>query len=60
MHEELKTLETIAEAPAKKPRVKRVRAGRPPLERAGKVEERILDAASKVFLQRGLTAPALI
>jgi AcrR family transcriptional regulator len=29
------------------------RFGRPPKERAGEVEERILDAAHKVFLQRG-------
>jgi AcrR family transcriptional regulator len=30
-----------------------VRFGRPPKERAGEVEQRILDAAHKVFLQRG-------
>jgi AcrR family transcriptional regulator len=30
-----------------------VRRGRPPNERAGEVEERILDAAHKVFLERG-------
>lgn len=29
------------------------KGGRPPLERAGEVEERILDAAEKIFLQRG-------
>jgi AcrR family transcriptional regulator len=31
----------------------RSKGGRPPLERAGEVEERILDAAEKVFLERG-------
>lgn len=31
----------------------RSKGGRPPLERVGEVEERILDAAEKVFLQRG-------
>jgi AcrR family transcriptional regulator len=30
------------------------RAGRPPRDQAGEVEERILDAAQKVFLERGL------
>jgi AcrR family transcriptional regulator len=30
-----------------------IRCGRPPRERAGEVEERILDAAGKVFLERG-------
>ena len=30
-----------------------VRSGRPPRELAGEVEERILDAAAKVFLERG-------
>lgn len=34
-------------------RRKAVRFGRPPKERAGEVEERILDAARKVFLERG-------
>ncbi len=29
------------------------KGGRPPLERAGEVEQRILDAAEKIFLQRG-------
>jgi AcrR family transcriptional regulator len=31
-----------------------IRVGRPPRERAGEVEARILDAAHRVFLQRGL------
>src|ERR1700677_4996243 len=30
-----------------------VRYGRPPREHAGRVEERILDAAGRVFLERG-------
>src|ERR1700728_2150317 len=30
-----------------------VRSGRPPRELAGQVEERILDAAARVFLERG-------
>src|SRR5271155_1948356 len=30
-----------------------VRSGRPPRDLAGEVEERILDAAAKVFLERG-------
>src|SRR6185312_10687892 len=30
-----------------------VRSGRPPRELAGRVEERILDAAGRVFLERG-------
>lgn len=33
--------------------LRRTPRGRPPAERAGEVEERILDAAHKVFLQRG-------
>lgn len=32
---------------------RRARAGRPPIERAGEVEERILEAAHKVFMERG-------
>ncbi len=55
MHEELKVMATAA----KTPRVKRVRAGRPPLERAGEVEERILDAAHKVFLERGFDGASI-
>ena len=34
-------------------RVSAPRCGRPPLDRAGEVEARILDAATKVFLERG-------
>src|ERR1700724_2260016 len=36
-----------------------VRCGRPPRERAGEVEERILDAARKVFLERGFEGASI-
>ena len=36
-----------------------VRFGRPPKERAGEVEERILDAARKVFLERGFEGASI-
>src|SRR5262249_20812788 len=36
-----------------------VRFGRPPKERAGEVEERILDAAHKVFLARGFEGASI-
>jgi AcrR family transcriptional regulator len=36
-----------------------VRLGRPPKERAGEVEERILDAARKVFLARGFEGASI-
>jgi AcrR family transcriptional regulator len=47
--------ETKARAgPRQRPRQRRpARTGRPPRELAGEVEERILDAAAKVFLERG-------
>src|SRR5215472_7603506 len=35
------------------------RSGRPPKERAGEVEERILDAARKVFLERGFEGASI-
>jgi AcrR family transcriptional regulator len=37
----------------------RVLTGRPPLERAGEVDERILDAAAKVFLERGFDGASI-
>jgi len=41
-------------APRRRPGQRRpARTGRPPRELAGEVEERILDAAAKVFLERG-------
>src|SRR5260370_29193323 len=36
-----------------------VRSGRPPRERAGEVDERILDAARKVFLERGFEGASI-
>jgi AcrR family transcriptional regulator len=36
-----------------------VRGGRPPRERAGEVDERILDAARDVFLERGLAGASI-
>jgi AcrR family transcriptional regulator len=36
-----------------------VRAGRPPRELAGEVDQRILDAARRVFLDRGLTGASI-
>jgi AcrR family transcriptional regulator len=36
-----------------------VRGGRPPRERAGEVDERILDAARRAFLERGLAGASI-
>ena len=36
-----------------------IRCGRPPRQAAGEVEERILDAAAKVFLERGFSGASL-
>lgn len=36
-----------------------VRSGRPPQERAGEVDERILDAARRVFLEHGLAGASI-
>jgi len=36
-----------------------VRVGRPPRERAGEVDERILEAARRVFLERGLAGASM-
>jgi AcrR family transcriptional regulator len=36
-----------------------VRTGRPPKERAGEVDERILEAARRVFLERGLAGASM-
>src|SRR5271166_6499547 len=49
------------EAAPERGRVKRsaIRCGRPPRELAGKVEERILDAAGKVFLERGFSGASV-
>jgi AcrR family transcriptional regulator len=45
------------ERPARKGRA--VRSGRPPRERAGEVDERILDAARAVFLEHGLAGASI-
>ncbi|MGO8740485.1 TetR/AcrR family transcriptional regulator [Rhodoblastus sp.] len=54
-------METIErEQTAKKaPAPPKIRCGRPPAERAGQVEERILDAAHKVFLERGFEGASI-
>jgi AcrR family transcriptional regulator len=41
------------------PRRAKVRLGRPPKELAGEVEERILDAARKMFLERGFEGASI-
>lgn len=46
-------------AASKEPVRTRVRTGRPPLDRAGEVEERILDAAHQVFLERGFDGASI-
>lgn len=53
--------ETAKTKATKKPAMARtrVRTGRPPLERAGEVEERILDAAAKVFIERGFDGASI-
>lgn len=40
-------------------RAKRTRCGRPPLERAGEVDARILNAATRVFLERGFEGASI-
>jgi len=42
-----------------KPKNETVRVGRPPREFAGEVDERILDAARQVFLERGLNGASI-
>jgi AcrR family transcriptional regulator len=44
---------------AKEPKPRKIRCGRPRAERAGEVEERILDAAHKVFLERGFEGASI-
>jgi AcrR family transcriptional regulator len=46
-----------SERPARKGRA--VRSGRPPRERAGEVDERILGAARRVFLEHGLAGASI-
>jgi AcrR family transcriptional regulator len=51
----------MSRAQVRKPTLPRVaaRSGRPPRDRAGEVEERILAAAQKVFLQRGFEGASI-
>ena len=41
------------------PTSRKIRCGRPPAQRAGEVEERILDAAQRVFLERGFDGASI-
>jgi len=50
---------TKASAVRKVPRRAQIRIGRPPKEMAGRVEERILDAARQVFLERGFEGASI-
>ncbi|MCI4678582.1 TetR/AcrR family transcriptional regulator [Rhodoblastus acidophilus] len=54
----METIEKAATAKTVSSR-KRIRCGRPPAERAGEVEERILGAAHKVFLERGFDGASI-
>jgi len=51
----------MSSTPAKAKTLQRptVRAGRPPRELAGEVDERILDAARRVFMERGLAGASI-
>ena len=52
----------MSKLPVKERRLQKrsaVRTGRPPKERAGEVDERILDAARRVFLERGLAGASM-
>jgi AcrR family transcriptional regulator len=55
MNEMARTAATKARSAARAP----ARSGRPPNELAGEVEERILDAARKVFLDRGFEGASI-
>lgn len=46
-------------AKSKKSRRRQGRFGRPPQDRAGDVEARILDAAQRVFLQKGYSGASI-
>jgi AcrR family transcriptional regulator len=49
----------LKKVPAAKPKRAAVRFGRPPKELAGEVDTRILDAARKVFLERGFEGASI-
>jgi AcrR family transcriptional regulator len=55
----MKTSSSLKKLPAPKARRAVVRAGRPPKELAGEVDARILEAASKVFLERGFEGASI-
>jgi AcrR family transcriptional regulator len=50
---------SLKKRPAAKPKRAAVRFGRPPKELAGEVDARILDAARKVFLERGFEGASI-
>ena len=50
---------SLKKIPAAKAKQASVRFGRPPKERAGEVDERILDAARQVFLERGFGSASI-
>ena len=50
---------SLKKMPAPKPKRAKVRFGRPPKELAGEVDTRILDAARKVFLERGFQGASI-
>jgi AcrR family transcriptional regulator len=52
-------MEMIAATKKRLNKRRAVRPGRPPRERAGEVEARILDAARRVFLERGLAGASM-
>jgi AcrR family transcriptional regulator len=55
----MKTSSLSKKNPAPKPKRGAVRFGRPPKELAGEVNSRILDAARKVFLERGFEGASI-
>ena len=55
----MKASSLLKKKPAPKPRRATVRFGRPPKELAGEVDTRILDAARKVFLERGFEGASI-
>ena len=50
---------SLKKIPAAKAKRAAVRCGRPPKELAGEVDARILDAARKVFLERGFEGASI-
>jgi len=54
-----RTMNRLITPPTSRRRGRAVRAGRPPREFAGEVDTRILDAARRVFLERGLAGASV-